>query len=286
MEIEKLNKTQIILLTLLTSFVTSIATGIVTVTLLEQAPPGVTQTINRVVERTIEKVIPSQGTSVVTKETTVVVKEDDLIAKSIEKDSLSLARIFEKTLNKDGLPATVFVGWGVVLTEDGIIATDSGIIADLGDYIVSVSDEKSFEVKVLNQDEKLGVALIQAVTSDKKYSFTPATLGDADKLRLGQSVIVFGGNERQAVSIGIVSGLTPFEKKLEGTTTTESFVGYVDSSIAPLGGARGGPLANIFGEIIGMNAGGIGTRFVSENILKEKLATLTKPAEKTEKKSP
>src|SRR3989338_10938680 len=109
MEIEKLNKTQIILLTLLTSFVTSIATGIVTVTLLEQAPPVVTQTINRVVESTIEKVIPSQGTSVVTKETTVVVKEDDLIAKSIENDSLSLARIFEKTLNKDGSPATIFV---------------------------------------------------------------------------------------------------------------------------------------------------------------------------------
>lgn len=280
MEIEKLNKTQIILLTLLTSFVTSIATGIVTVTLLDQAPPGVTQTINRVVERTIEKVIPSQGTSVVTKETTVVVKEDDLVAKSIEKDSLSLARVFEKTVNKEGLPATVFVGWGVVLTKDGIIATDSGIIADSGSYLITTSDQKSFEVKVLNQDEKLGVALIQAIESDAKYSFTPAPFGDADKLRLGQSVIVFGGNERQAVSMGIISGLTPFEKKIEGTTTTESFIGYVDASVAPLGGARGAPLANIFGEILGMNAGEIGARFVSENILREKLLALAKPADK------
>ena len=281
MEIEKLNKTQIILLTLLTSFVTSIATGIVTVSLLGQAPPGVTQTINRVVERTIEKIVPSpQGAPVITKETTVVVKEDDLTSKSIEKDILSIVMIFEKGINKENIPTTTFVGLGVLLTKDGIIATDSGIISDSLGYLVTASDGKSFEVKILNQDEELGVAFIQAVNSDAGYSFIPAPLGDADKLRLGQSLIVFGGNERRAVSIGIVSGLTPFERKIEGTTTTESFIGYVDSSVPPLAGSRGGPLANIFGEIVGMNAGEIGTRFLSENVLREKLFALTKPSDK------
>ena len=76
MDIEHLNRTQIILLTLLVSFVTSIATGIVTVTLLAQAPQGVTQTINRVVERTVERVVPdvSKNQIAATKEVTVVVK--------------------------------------------------------------------------------------------------------------------------------------------------------------------------------------------------------------------
>ena len=45
-----LTKTQIVLLFLLVSFVTSLATGIVSVTLVNQAPQPVTHTINKVVE--------------------------------------------------------------------------------------------------------------------------------------------------------------------------------------------------------------------------------------------
>ena len=59
MDIKDLNKSQLILLALLISFVTSIASAIATVSLMEQVPAPVTQTINRVIQNTIEKIVPS-----------------------------------------------------------------------------------------------------------------------------------------------------------------------------------------------------------------------------------
>jgi hypothetical protein len=56
MDIEDLSKTQFLLLTILANFVVAIATGVLTVSLLDQAPTTVTQTVNRIVDHTIETV--------------------------------------------------------------------------------------------------------------------------------------------------------------------------------------------------------------------------------------
>ncbi len=59
MEMKELNKSQLILLALLISFVTSIATGISTVTLMQQAPPSITTPIQKIIRQTVEKIVPS-----------------------------------------------------------------------------------------------------------------------------------------------------------------------------------------------------------------------------------
>jgi hypothetical protein len=59
MDIEELSKAQLLMLMLLVNFVTSIATGILTVSLLDQAPANVTQTVNRIVDHTIETIATS-----------------------------------------------------------------------------------------------------------------------------------------------------------------------------------------------------------------------------------
>ncbi len=86
MNIDDLSKSQLLLLTLLVNFVMSIATGIVTVSLLDQAPATITQTVNRIVEHTVETVAPaSQVAAVVSSDPQPT--EEDLLVAAIASDA-------------------------------------------------------------------------------------------------------------------------------------------------------------------------------------------------------
>ena len=86
MNLEDLTKSQLLLLTVFVNFVTSIAVGVLTVSLLDQAPPTITQTVNRIVDHTVEviasttpiqKIIPSAPAS------TVVTHDEDLLTAAL-----------------------------------------------------------------------------------------------------------------------------------------------------------------------------------------------------------
>ncbi len=233
MSIEELTKSQLILLALLVSFVTSIATGIVTVSLLDQAPPTITKTINRVVERTVERVVPDgQSASIITKEVTVVVREEDLITDSIEKNASKLVPVFR---SKDD---STFLGLGFFLNERGTFVTDGSFITPGEDYFVRL-DNVSYKMTVLEEVEALAFLVFHE--GEKKVEFSPVTLADLSTVKLGQTVISLTGRERTDVSIGIISGVVGAETPARLNTT-------IDTRNILLGS----PLINMFGEVVGI----------------------------------
>ena len=240
MDIERLNKFQIVLLTLLISFVTSIATGIVTVSLMEQAPPVIPQTINRVVERTVERVVPheTQTATVITTEKTVVVKESDLVAQAVARVRPSVVRVYGTTAKGE---IGDFLARGLIVANGYIVVPLAGADAVKDKTYMIVIGDSAATSTVLKTDAAYGITLL-AFTEPKSEA---AVLGTGT-VTLGQTVIAIGGSEKLTVATGIVTTVNEANKsQMESFETDIS----IDAFIA------GSPLLNTDGAAIGMFAG-------------------------------
>jgi hypothetical protein len=263
---EDLNAQQIVLLTLLVSFVTSIATGITTVSLLEQAPEPVTQTINRVVEKTVERVVtePAENTETVVERevVTVVVNEEDLTIEAVEKNSRSLVRIYSKSGDLRNLEAL-----GVVINSGGDIITDASNISDREDYI-GVYQTGEFDLDIIRDEDTEKFATLSIVTTEENpnpNNFSPGTFADSNSLRLGQSVISLSGESRNSVSTGIINSLD---------VDTEGSLNHIVASVSAENVLIGSVILNLQGEIVGIkiqDQSGL-TSFVPANTVKDFLA--------------
>ena len=245
---EDLNKNQIILLTLLVSFVTSIATGIVTVSLLQEAPLEITRNINRVVEKTIETVTTPGIVQPQQKEiTTVVVKEEDQVVNSINKNTKSIVRI--KAKDKDG--NSTFYGIGLVVSKDGGIAADKNTILADDSYYGSFNDGSEFQLNPLGVDKQTNFILFKVIPSDKSkgYTYMPASFADVEP-KLGQTVIGLGGDTETSVSVGRVV-LLETRNTGTGSTTTKSLVS-IDTDLVSKDLISGSPIFNLSGDIVGI----------------------------------
>lgn len=239
---EDLSKHQLILLTILITFVTSIATGIMTFTLLSEAPIEVTQTINRVVEKTIEQVTPVEVGKPEKIVTTVVVNEEDRVLDAIAKNEKSIVRL--RTRGADG--SEIFVGLGMVISNSGVVVSDVRTYNPGFSYNVFFHDGKSYPSQNVFVDESRGLVFMNLAipkTDDRSYVFYPATFGNSDGLKIGQTIVAISGRESNSVSIGRVRELVRSEDKSIKSIETDISLG---KSVA------GSPIVNLSGEIIGM----------------------------------
>ncbi len=201
MDVKDLNKSQLILLAILLSFVTSIATGITTVTLMQQAPASFTAPINRVVQQTIEKIQQVEGKTTVQ---TIVVKEEDLVVDAIAKNKSALFSITKDGQDVNFQPAELSAGHGFAVSTDGIVVTDTILVPSAGTYYVK-NDSGKFKADFMSTN-KAGFSFLKigaSVNGTDKLTFTVPAFGDLTKMKIGQQVIVLGGT----VSSSIFEGL-------------------------------------------------------------------------------
>lgn len=145
-------------------------------------------------------------------------------------------------------------GSGIVVGQNNtelLIATNNHVIEGSKTLTVTFIDGSSANAQVKGTDSDMDLAIIAISLKDLKNDtvgkIKVATLGDSDKMRVGEPAIAIGNalGYGQSVTAGIVSVLG---------TTMEGYEGKLiqtDAAINP--GNSGGALVNAKGEVIGIN---------------------------------
>jgi Do/DeqQ family serine protease len=137
-------------------------------------------------------------------------------------------------------------GSGVIVDKEGYILTNNHVIEGADKVKINLNDGREFIATVKGQDPRTDLAVLHIKAKDLPV----ATLGDSDKLEVGEWAIAIGSpfGLEHTVTVGVISAKG---RSGLGTGTYEDFI-QTDASINP--GNSGGPLINIDGEVVGINA--------------------------------
>ena len=141
-------------------------------------------------------------------------------------------------------------GSAVVITSDGFMLTSAHVVAaGDGRGKASFADGRELDFELVGTDPLSDLAVVRAAGE-----VTPAELGDADRLRVGQLVVAIGNPHGFAGSVtaGVVSALgRAVPTRSGGAARLIENVIQTDAALNP--GNSGGALADSRGSVVGIN---------------------------------
>ena len=139
-------------------------------------------------------------------------------------------------------------GSGVIISSDGYILTCAHVVSGASNITVSIGD-KDYPATLVGEDTTSDIAVVKVDAT----GLTPATVGNSDNLKVGESVMAVGnplGELGGTVTSGIVSALNR-SVTIQGTSSTNTMsLIQMDASVSP--GNSGGGLFNMNGELVGI----------------------------------
>ena len=244
MNIEELTKSQLILLTILVNFVTSVATGILTVSLLDQAPPYVTQTVNRVVERTIETVAAAAPAAIIQ---APAPSNQDLVTAAIGADASRMVAIYAA----DTGTTTPALSVGTYLPKARAVVTAAQDSLS-SEVLIEFTNGVLMAASLAHQGR--GISIYGFADDAALPKMTSPVLIAASDLKLGQTVLALGADG--SASTGIIARV-----KNAGVYTTLPDIGVGSAAV------------DLSGNLIGISASETPGFLLSAGIITELLTT-------------
>ncbi|HSD25489.1 MAG TPA: trypsin-like peptidase domain-containing protein [Solirubrobacterales bacterium] len=141
-------------------------------------------------------------------------------------------------------------GSGVAISSDGYMLTSAHVVAGGNGVSATFSDGRELGAEVEGSDPLSDLAVVRVEARD----LTPAQLGDADELRVGQLVVAIGSPMGLAgtVTAGVVSALgRSLPTRTRSAVRLVENVIQTDAALNP--GNSGGALADGLGRVVGIN---------------------------------
>lgn len=173
---------------------------------------------------------------------------ENALVNVVARSKPAIVSIFVRGI--EGTESQDRVGSGFIFRKEGYILTNHHVVHEARYIAVTLLDGSRFEADLVGTDPNTDVAVLK-IDRDEAFSVIP--LADSSKVRVGQFAIAIGNPFRldYTVTTGVVSG------KSRSILRGFSFVRYQDfiQTDAWINtGSSGGPLLNIRGEVIGVNA--------------------------------
>ena len=163
-------------------------------------------------------------------------------------DEPSLREFFGDRLPQQQTPRRVQgVGSGVIINSQGYVLTNHHVVDGALEIRVELTDNRTFTAKLVGSDPPSDLAVLKIEASN----LPTLTLGDSDKVRVGDVVLAIGNplGIGQTVTSGIISAKGRATGLSDG-----SFEDFLQTDAAINRGNSGGALINATGELIGINS--------------------------------
>ncbi len=139
------------------------------------------------------------------------------------------------------------LGSGVIVTADGYILTNNHVIDGVDTISITTSDNRRIPAKVVGSDPRTDIAVLKVQAGGLK----PISIGDSDRLKVGEWVMAIGSPIRESLARTVTHGIVSAKGRANvGLAEYEDFI-QTDAAINP--GNSGGALININGELVGIN---------------------------------
>lgn len=139
-------------------------------------------------------------------------------------------------------------GSGFIIGADGYILTNEHVVDGAAAVFVRLTDNRVFKARVVGSDKRGDIALLKISANHLQ----PVRLGDSDKVRPGQWAVAIGSpfGFDHTVTAGIISA----KGRSLPSEDNDSYVPYIQTDVAINPGSSGGPLFDVQGRVIGINA--------------------------------